>query len=206
MKKKKSLEQKIYEKLGVRSFKKLVIGAISLPIKIFCKILRRDYNEIDKTDGSNYFLNTRKYGKDAPEKFMKMLWFNGIIHTLGLLFNIYYLIKSPDLVYKIFYSILILLNSYCVMLQRYNGIRISNYNKRRKELDKRQEEQENNNINSYTLVKTKELDYHIKIQSSSLKEDIKELKELRITVLSLNNHEELNINNGGHTKTLTINK
>ncbi|HHX33155.1 MAG TPA: hypothetical protein GX713_02895 [Mollicutes bacterium] len=92
------------------------------------------------------------------------------------------------------------------MLQRYNGIRISNYNKRRKELDKRQEEQENNNINSYTLAKTKELDYHIKIQSSSLKEDIKELKELRITVLSLNNHEELNINNGGHTKTLTINK
>ena len=92
------------------------------------------------------------------------------------------------------------------MLQRYNGIRISNYNKRRKELDKRQEEQENNNINSYTLAKTKELDYHIKIQSSSLKEDIKELKELRITVLNLNNHEELNINNGGHTKTLTINK
>ena len=92
------------------------------------------------------------------------------------------------------------------MLQRYNGIRISNYNKRRKELDKRQEEQENNNINSYTLAKTKELDYHIKIQSSSLKEDIKELKELRITVLSLNNHEELNNNNGGHTKTLTINK
>jgi len=121
-------------------------------------------------------------------------------------FYIYYLIKSPDLVYKIFYSILILLNSYCVMLQRYNGIRNSNYNKRRKELDKRQEEQENNNINSYTLAKTKELDYHIKIQSSSLKEDIKELKELRITVLSLNNHEELNINNGGHTKTLTINK
>ena len=31
--KEKSLEQKIYEKLGVRSFKKLVIGAVSLLLK-----------------------------------------------------------------------------------------------------------------------------------------------------------------------------
>lgn len=110
------MEMKIYEKLGVRQWKKIVLWLMS-------KIIR---NPKDR-HGSNYYLAGTNV--KAVKKFKKWLWCNGIIHAIGIIQCICkiicYALKSNLISSFTFVAIVFLfLNLYCVMLQRYNWLRI----------------------------------------------------------------------------------
>lgn len=105
----KAMEKKIYEMLGIRQWKKFLLW-------IMLKIVRNPNNFRHM---SNYYLES--YNINAVRNFKKMLWVNGLIHTLGIILGILSMIKNGVSITMI---IFLLINIYCLMLQRYNWIRI----------------------------------------------------------------------------------
>ncbi len=115
------IEMKIYEKLGVRKWKKFVLWLMCLAI--------RDPN----FKGINY--NIQSFSLKSVKKFRKWLWINSLIHVYGIIQcidYIPYIINSDSIFsFSMFFTIIcFLLNIYCVMLQRYNYIRIKKVLKR----------------------------------------------------------------------------
>lgn len=113
MKKLKELEPKIYECLGVKQFQKLVF------------LLEKVIHFKDKGKNINYHI--KNYSIDELEQFKKFLYFNGFIHVrnsvvLVLFLIIQILFLNPIILVYIVPSLI--KNIYCVMLQRYNYIRI----------------------------------------------------------------------------------
>lgn len=110
------MEMKIYEKLGVRQWKKIVLWLMS-------KIIR---NPKDR-HGTNYYLAGTNV--KAVKEFKKWLWCNGIIHAIGIIQCIYQIIcyaLKRNLISSFTFVVIVYLfiNLYCVMLQRYNWLRI----------------------------------------------------------------------------------
>lgn len=115
-----NLELKIYEKLGVKKFKELLIKLIyflAYPIFILSKIPKEQRKKIFYNSPSNYFMKKGNGLQDLKD-FKKMLYLNSSIHVIALIFPI---INFNGL-FELFF---ILLNLYCIMLQRYNYIRIN---------------------------------------------------------------------------------
>lgn len=110
-----SFEKKLYEALGVRCFRVLVFK------------LEKLIHYRDKGTNINYHIS--KYEPSALEDFVKYLFYNGAIHVRNVAYFAIYvilrLILGTDLRW---YDIVLLLfavkDVYCVMLQRYNYIRI----------------------------------------------------------------------------------
>ena len=121
MKKNKNLEMKIYELLGVKIFRKIAFSLasiISLPKK----------RKMTKEEWENYNNKTSNYniGKvkdlDDVKKYKKQMYLNTSIHTFGLfLCMVDLLLGGADA----FFIIMTLINIYCIMLQRYNIIRLN---------------------------------------------------------------------------------
>lgn len=108
-------EMRLYELLGIKIFRKLVF------------MLEHLIHRKDKGQNVNYHLSYNNV--DSMDKFMKYLFYNGSIHARNITgINIYFVIKLC--IGKSFFWIdgfLILLmikDIYCVMLQRYNYLRI----------------------------------------------------------------------------------
>lgn len=115
MKKSQKIEMKIYELLGVKLFRK---AAFKLE-----KIVHRK----DKGKNTNYHI--QKNQLNSLEDFKKYLFYNGAIHTNNLIRGIPLLVLMYLLNLKtlslIGLSAWLLKDAYCVMLQRYNWIRLS---------------------------------------------------------------------------------
>ena len=137
MKKKKEkgdFELKLYKFLGVELFRKLVF-------KLEKFIHRKD-------GGKNINYHVEKNNVDNYKSFKKYLYYNGNIHVRNVLKEMGTLLVLLMFFNKIAMAILladILKNLYCVMLQRYNYIRINQYvdkkeNSYRVKDEKRQEE------------------------------------------------------------------
>lgn len=109
-----NIEMKIYEKLGVRKWKKFVLW-----LMLF---ITRD----PEFKGINY--NIQSFSLKSVKDFRKWLWFNALIHVNGMInclyWIIYYINLDRSFSFIMFYVIFFILNFYCVMLQRYNYIRI----------------------------------------------------------------------------------
>lgn len=127
LKKIRNLEKRFYEIIGIRTFKKMAFALVkflSLPI-LLC--LSEDERHIFLNAPSNYNMKKGHGIKDLKD-FKKMLLFNATIHTWGL----YKCIPGMKMVFmgsftvaeSILMVIPTLINLYCVMLQRYNLIRI----------------------------------------------------------------------------------
>lgn len=106
------MESKIYELLGIKQYKRLVL---------FCK---RTLNTITKNkyDSDNYFLRGYKVEdvRFLKENFIKNLK----IHLFGVLTGLIVVLIGSKMEYKIVGLLLSIWNLYSVMLQRYNIIRI----------------------------------------------------------------------------------
>lgn len=131
---KKSKEMKIYEVLGIKKFKKFVYGVyftLYLPFAIIrnktlkFKILKKDMLDIP----NNYNIG-KKINLDKIIDFKKMLIINASIHIgVQLLWvpNYIDIINGTMNISSIFENIcMFAINTYCIMLQRYNYIRINN--------------------------------------------------------------------------------
>ena len=147
MKKSKSLEMHIYELLGIKNFEKLLLN--------FCeKILYRNKRNMTIEEkrkrihdvSSNYNIGKVK-NLEAMKSFKKKLVFNAIIHFFSILCLAPCLVTLPfesmtlqSIIIGIMALILNIINIYCIMLQRYNYIRINqiinrmeNYNNYKKD-------------------------------------------------------------------------
>lgn len=115
MKKSQEIEKKVYELLGVKQFRK---AAFKLE-----KIVHRK----DKGKNTNYHI--QKDEVNSLGEFKKYLYYNGTIHTSNLIKGIPLLTLMFLLDFKtlsiIGLSAWLLKDAYCVMLQRYNWIKLS---------------------------------------------------------------------------------
>lgn len=109
------VEQKVYQLLGVELFRKMVFG------------LERLIHWKDGGKNVNYHIARNRLSD--TEKFVKFLFYNGSIHVRNLVYaGVYGLMRIlfGDQFHLI--DVLVLINAvkdiYCVMLQRYNYLRI----------------------------------------------------------------------------------
>lgn len=180
MKKNKNLEMKIYELLGVKIFRKIAFSLasiISLPKK----------RKMTKEEWENYNNKTSNYniGKvkdlDDIKKYKKQMYLNASIHTFGLFLCIVDLLLGG---LDAFFIIITLINIYCIMLQRYNIIRLNKVIKKfYPKYEHQKEEIKKELIESNKLLK--EHTYKI------VKETKKEVKEREVTFEELLNNSSL---------------
>lgn len=128
--KNKNIEIKIYELLGIKIFKKVAIGFVYILFYPFLlKIPKSERKEVFYNFKGNYFIK-KGHGIQDLKDFKKYLLFNAIVHIVSLLFCIpsfiCILIGNASLIETIIMLPCIIINSYCIMLQRYNQIRINN--------------------------------------------------------------------------------
>lgn len=129
MEKKKSVELKIYELLGIKKFRKMAFtlrDALVFPLTIKMSIEERKNFLYNKH--TNYTIGKIK-NIDNLKDFKLDLLFNGSLHMIILLSfipDIFELMGGIEsVVATVVTSTGIVLNSYCIMLQRYNWIRIN---------------------------------------------------------------------------------
>ena len=180
MKKNKNLEMKIYELLGVKIFRKIVFTlayTISLPKK----------RKMTKEEWENYNNKTSNYniGKvkdlDDVKKYKKQMYLNASIHTFGLFLCIVDLLLGG---LDAFFIIMTLINVYCIMLQRYNIIRLNKVIKKfYPKYEHQKEELKKKLIESDKLLK--------KHTYKIVKENKKEVTERKITFEELLNNSSL---------------
>lgn len=138
-KKEKNIELKIYELLGVKTFRKLVFKLLYISIMPYTRHMTREerYNSIYNTP-SNY--NMKKgHGMQDLRDFKKQLLFNAGIHIFGLIACIPSFLNVIGGTATLFTTIatlfLVTINTYCIMLQRYNQIRINQVIKKGEHLE-----------------------------------------------------------------------
>ena len=132
-KKEKNIELKIYELLGVKTFRKIVFKLCYISMIPFTRHMTREerYNSIYNTP-SNY--NMKKgHGIQDLRDFKKQLLLNAVIHLSALIACIPSFLNVIGGTATLFTTIatlfLVTINTYCIMLQRYNQIRIGQIRK-----------------------------------------------------------------------------
>lgn len=138
-KKEKNIELKIYELLGVKTFRKLVFKLCYISMIPFTRHMTREerYNSIYNTP-SNY--NMKKgHGIQDLRDFKKQLLLNAGIHIFGLITCIPSFLNVIGGTATLFTTIatlfLVTINTYCITLQRYNQIRINQVIKKGEHLE-----------------------------------------------------------------------
>lgn len=148
-KKGKKIELKIYELLGIKTFRKMLFKLLYFSIIPITREMTKEerYNYIYNTP-SNY--NMKKgHGIQDLRDFKRKLLFNVGIHIFALIMCIPGFLKIIGSTASLFTTIatlfLIPTNIYCIMLQRYNQIRINQVIKKgepREEVKKRKLKEE----------------------------------------------------------------
>lgn len=119
--KKKKLELKIYEFLGVKQFKKAVF------------MLEKIIHKRDKGKNINYHIKNSN-DRESVDSFKKYLYYNGFIHTKNLITGIpiivFAILCGQNLLFLIPLILFLIKDVYCVMLQRYNWLKISEFEKK----------------------------------------------------------------------------
>lgn len=195
MKKKKNIEMRIYEILGIKTFRKMAFAICDKILisrtKNMTKEERKDYLY---HRASNYSIGKINSLEDI-QNFKRKLFSNALIHSIGVASFILIFIMSgtgtitSNILELIFNSIFGVINLYCVMLQRYNCIRINQLIKRmmpryekQKETIKEELRKENSLLNEHTY----------KIVDKNEKETIITFEELiaNATIEQLNKYRE----------------
>ena len=135
----KKTELKIYEVLGVKVFKKVIYKIHDLCVLPFTILMsKKDRKEFLKNP-DNY--NMKKgHGLQDLKDFKKMILLNTSIHTFGLFVCIPNFINVISGTATISATIInlscIIINCYCLMLQRYNNIELNRIIKKMEIRDK----------------------------------------------------------------------
>lgn len=184
MKKKKSIEMKIYELLGIKLFKKFVLKTrdVALHFKTRKMTKEEKYDYIYNYQSNYHIGKHRDY--ESVKKFKRWLLFNASIHIFALTLFIpdIFLMINGDLSTSLIINDLIFipLNMYCIMLQRYNAIRINQHLKRKKpKYEKQKEVLKKEVLSLEEKVKEKEKIDSEKLEQAINNPTIKELKHCR---------------------------
>ena len=130
-KKRKNIELKIYELLGVKTFRKMAFklrDTLFWPILKIARLSKEERHEVLYEQPSNYIMKKGHGIKDFKD-FKKQLLFNAGIHIWALSVCMPNFLKviggTASLSTTIINLSCIAVNIYCIMLQRYNHIRIN---------------------------------------------------------------------------------
>ena len=123
-KRREKIELKIYQFLGVKQFRALTFKLEKL---VHIKDKKQNHNYHINPDSGKSLINCTI---DEMEDFKKKLYYNGSIHVKNLIFLtiaslIILIVPSFNKYLLILNLILAIKDAYCVMLQRYNCIRIN---------------------------------------------------------------------------------
>ncbi len=218
-------ELKFYEKLGVKRFRKFVYSFSFFLVLPFGIITHKNIKEIKRMVNetpTNYNIG-RKINYEKIKNFKKMLLLNSSIHMLGLIICVpgyIDVITNNSTLYSTIVNLTaIFINTYCLMLQKYNYIRINNtlnklkpkYEKELQETKENIREKDSKLLNhdyvytDYLSEKDKIVNLDEIIEKSSL-EQLKEYRNKIDFVLEYANKEEDEIHSIyiGNTKTLKI--
>lgn len=166
----KTVEEKIYEFIGIKQFKKLVVW-------IGKKV--RGNQKISKED--NYFLH--KLTTDGVKDFKKYgIKVNTLIHLGVLPFFISRIFTTSSKIFIPLYILGGVTNLYCVILQRYNTIRL---NRIYKKMQEREERKSNQKTEALKEQKSK-------LKQNELNHKIKHLKALKNELINQQNIEQDN--------------
>lgn len=136
MSKNQKFEVKIYELLGIKLFKKAVFKLE--------KIIHRK----DGKKNINYHIKNSN-DMESVDNFKKFLYYNRAIHTKNLIFDIPVIILMIVFRYNLILIVPIMLwlikDIYCIMLQRYNWLKINGFEeklqvRKNKRIERRVEE------------------------------------------------------------------
>ncbi len=168
-KKEKGFELKLYELLGVKTFRKMAFKLCKICLSpLTIKMSKEERHEWFKSLGS---YNMKKgHGVQDLIDFKKDLRFNASIHLIAFLvcfpdfLKVIGIITEPISVGATIFNILnVGINGYCVMLQRYNWIRIDKTIKRfelrenaKKEEIKEETEKQDSELSENTYKRVQE--------------------------------------------------
>lgn len=194
----KTFEERLYETLGIKKFKKIVIK-LQLILRKFL-FWREDF----KSNYDNYFIKNQTIESYKNFKIFGLL-INSGIHFPALIRNVDDLVTklsmpNIDVSSIISTSILMGINTYCCMLQRYNHIRINKVIKKLEERDKKREEKLNSNED---LQSTPEISKTETMEKSNLNTPLyqhKSNREIVIDILNKKRKKLINCRNKCLTK------
>ncbi len=148
MKKLRDIEKKFYEIIGIKKFKKMAFKLRNFLYNPFVYILEKwvkdDSFKVDDISTVNYNLQMGN-GIQSLKDFKNMLLYNGFVHAIGVIACMPALILILKDFHIVLFLILLpplLVNLYCVMLQRYNHIRINEVIEKHEEYEKLKEKRE----------------------------------------------------------------
>lgn len=141
------MEQKLYEFLGIKKFRILIFKIVGfilyLPLKIkFGSVEAKQIikDALTMQTGSNYRIG-KGFNLNVLRRHKKMLFINTIPHAISLYATLDFMLNSQTLFSFLFGIPWSLMNAYCIMLQRYNQIRINKVIKKFEGKEKREIEE-----------------------------------------------------------------
>lgn len=197
--KKKNIELKIYELLGIKTFKKMAFSFRNLlSIPSTKKMTKEEKNNFLYNTPSNYIMKKGNGFQDLKD-FKKMLRLNALTHILGSITCIFFLVFSVIDVFInpisiisiasiIIQLVFFIVNLYCVMLQRYNWIRINKTIKRMKPREEKKKNELKAELqktdtylaeHSYKIVKNKKIEKDISLEELMENASLRQLKQYR---------------------------
>lgn len=192
MKKNKNIEMRIYELLGVKVFRKMAFGLrdiLAFPLTI--RMSKEARHNFLYNIASNYNLGKVKSLEDV-KKFKKQLFINSGIHVWALSVCLPNFLKAISGTASLSTAIINLtcigINLYCIMLQRYNGIRINQLiekmtprYERQKDAMKEELRKEDSLLleHTYKIVDKKERETSITFEDLIANANIEQLKQYR---------------------------
>ena len=126
MKKITDIEKKFYERIGIKQFRKAAFAlakGLLFPSLILIGMNKEERKEAFNNTTGNYRIK-KGHGKKDLEDFIPWLYVNGTIHASLAVWCLLTLVAAHSLGTIISNSIALGINLYCIMLQRYNYIRI----------------------------------------------------------------------------------
>ncbi len=111
------MEIRFYEIIGIKKFKKILISIILL-----------FFHDRNILKGSNYYIESLTIS--GLKSFSKKLMFNVFNHIIGFVVSVIFIITDKNYFNKVILFFIIVFNVYCVLLQRYNYLRMQKILKR----------------------------------------------------------------------------
>lgn len=161
MKKDKNIEITIYKLLGIKLFRKMACFLLDSIFTLFSFDIPKEKRKEYLHNTTNMYYLGKVNNLEDIEKFKKNLYFFTVLHLIGVLILIpnfiNIIIGNTTLSFITSTFVAFGINSYCIMLQRYNCIRINKFiekmklhNKKQKEIAEKKLQQENLILNQST--------------------------------------------------------
>lgn len=205
-KKNKKLELRIYEFLGIKIFRKMAFILMKVLSYPFTIKMSKEQRKSFFNGASNYRMKKGNGLQDLRD-FKKMLILNASIHACALLALAPNVIKIISGAFSTMSTTLVvttiiatIINAYCIMLQRYNWVRINEVLKKHSKRDEKKKEllketlkkeDELLNEHTYKMVNRQNKEKEITFEELIENADIEQLRNYQKNLALINSYNEI---------------